>query len=213
MGPLKRIVLYSLVAMALAIFGGWLFYNEEAANPDPLITSHEESADCQDCHRPWRGVSDDMCLQCHDFSDSSELKPYLRFHEAHKFCTKCHLEHRGVDASISIVDHTLFNPNLHCTQCHFDPHKGSFGLDCRECHRIKTWSVKGFRHPKDEDRECYRCHKPPRSHLDQRFWSKILEAHKLSTGKKLERLDVKECWRCHITHRWEHFRMEHLFEK
>ena len=198
--------------MALAIFGGWLFSTDKAANPGPLSSAHQDAAECQDCHKPWKGVSDDMCLQCHEFEDASELKPDLRFHVAHRFCTKCHFEHLGPDASISRVDQTLFNGNLQCTQCHLDPHKGLFGSSCRECHRIKTWKVQGFRHPKDEERECYRCHRPPRSHLDKRFWTEILEGHNPGSAQQVSTVKLKDCWRCHITHRWAHLRMEHLFD-
>ena len=212
MGALKTIALYFFVAVALTVFGGWLFKTDKAANPGPLSSAHEEAADCEDCHKPWKGVTDDMCLECHDFSDPSELKPELQFHEAGRFCTKCHFEHMGRGISISKVDHTLFNGKLLCKQCHLDPHKGLFGINCRQCHGIKTWKVEGFRHPRDEERECYRCHRPPQSHLDERFWAEILEGHTLSQGEEIQHIQVKECWRCHITHRWAHLRMEHLFD-
>jgi hypothetical protein len=129
--------------MIVAAFSVWLFLNENAAKPGSLSQSHEEAAFCEDCHLPWQGVSETMCLQCHDFSYVHVLNPIIRFHEAQKFCLECHTEHQGLKGDISKMDHKLLSGDLLCTLCHFDRHDGLFGQDCRECHGIATWKIQG----------------------------------------------------------------------
>jgi hypothetical protein len=194
-----------LVAVALSVY---LFLNEEAAKPGPISVFHEDFDQCDYCHVPWHGVSDLMCLQCHQFTDQSVLRPEIRFHEAEKHCLKCHVEHRGVAGNISKIDHTLFSGKLPCTRCHTDIHSGLFGNECRECHAIKTWDVPGFRHPSEDKMNCNRCHKPPHSHRDKAFWNKIEMTH----GETLEDIPPEDCWRCHTTRYWRHLIMPHPIE-
>ncbi|MFO8031553.1 MAG: hypothetical protein R6U22_03320 [Desulfohalobiaceae bacterium] len=189
-------------------FAVWLYSEEQAAKPGSLSSAHEMFEDCQNCHVPWKGVDEQMCLQCHVFSDAKELKPQLRFHEAEKHCLECHTEHQGVGADIVQMDHTLLSGELKCFQCHVDPHDSKFGNDCLECHRIGEWGIEGFRHPPDDNRNCQRCHQAPDSHYHEQFWKEIQEGH---TEWRLEGTlpPREECWQCHITHRWDHLRMPH----
>jgi hypothetical protein len=205
---MKNKILDAAVVAVIVGFAIWLYAGEEASKPGSLIKAHEDViSDCETCHIPWRGVREEMCLQCHSFSDPDALKPWLRFHAAEKHCLKCHVEHRGYGADISRVDHTLFHPDLSCTACHFEAHDGRFGDDCRACHRIDTWKIEGYRHPPAEDRNCHRCHQAPASHQEPIFWEQILKGHEIVT----DRADapVEDCWRCHTTHRWGHLMMDH----
>ncbi len=204
---MKQKILSILVVVVIAGLAAWLWADEEAAKPGALSSAHQGIADCETCHVPWRGVQEDMCLQCHFFDDPIALKPQIRFHEAEKHCLECHFEHRGYGASISRVDHTLFHPDLSCTDCHYDAHDGRFGDDCRACHGIDTWQIEGYRHPPAEDRNCYRCHEAPASHHEPDFWEQILEGHQIVTDR--EEAPVEDCWRCHTTHRWGHMMMDH----
>jgi len=198
-----------LVAVALCVY---LFLNEEAAKPGPLSIFHEEIDQCNYCHVPWHGVSELRCLECHEFADSSVLRPEIRFHEAEKHCLKCHTEHRGSQEKISRTDHTLFSGKLQCTQCHTDIHSGLFGSKCRECHGIKTWDVVGFRHPPEDKMNCNRCHKVPYSHRDKAFWKKIEMTHDMTHDEILEDIPPEDCWRCHTTRYWQHLIMPHPIE-
>lgn len=204
-----RANIVNIVVLALIIaFSIWLYGYDEAAMPNDLSSAHDAFGDCRTCHVPWKGVDNWSCLQCHPFDEVTALKPQIRFHEAGKHCLSCHTEHRGSRADISEMDHTLLNGALECTQCHVDPHGAKFGNDCRACHGITEWQVEGFRHPAAENRNCSRCHPVPESHLNDAFWEKIREGHQ---EQRLEQPlpTPKECWRCHITHRWDHLRMTH----
>ncbi len=196
--------------VGVTAFSLMLFVYDEAARPGPLSSTHAFIEECESCHIPWKGPAEEMCLQCHDFGDVQGLKPQIRFHEARVHCMKCHTEHKGTRDGISHMDHALLNENLLCTQCHLDPHEGLFGQDCRGCHGISTWRIAGFQHPSEKKRQCSRCHRPPRSHLDEGFWRRIMEEHQ---GKsKFRMLESRDhCWGCHITHRWSHLRMKHAF--
>ncbi len=197
-----RNILIVAVASAISV---WLFMDENAAQPGALTLAHAESAFCEDCHVPWKGVSDDMCIGCHEFWDASTLKPSIRFHEAERHCLECHTEHRAGD--ISKMDHTLLNGELLCSQCHLDPHEGLFGEECRECHGIETWRIQTFNHPSEQVSYCNRCHRPPFSHRDPDIWALMQKQHEQAMGVQLD--SPKECWRCHVVHDWRHLRMTH----
>lgn len=193
----------SLGILSVVAFSVWLFLNDDAAQPGPLNHSHEDIQDCTACHEPWSGASDNQCLECHEFEESSVPKKEIRFHEARQHCVVCHKEHRMLEATISEMDHTLLNEELLCTACHFDRHDGLFGHSCRQCHGLRSWKVNGYRHPSEERDDCYRCHKGPQSHYDERFWNLIV--------KDMDQEDIpqKDCWRCHTIYHWQHLKMEH----
>jgi hypothetical protein len=201
-----KMTLRILCIIALVAFSTWLVYRKEAAQPGLLRAVHEENATCGDCHVPWRGVSNKACLECHSFHDTSGLRTKIRFHETESLCLSCHTEHRGVVGRVSKMDHTLLNPELQCSTCHFDPHKKLFGESCRECHGIYRWDVPGYRHPLAERENCVRCHRPPLSHQDQSFWKRLEVRHQIKIGSD-ENVKPQECWKCHVPHSWEHLRM------
>ena len=208
MAAMKKLIVNCGITALIIGFSIWLYAFDQAAEPGALSSAHQFISDCKTCHVPWQGVTERMCLQCHYFEDVSVLKPQIRFHGARKHCLDCHNEHRGRGADISAVDHTIFNGELSCTQCHFEAHDNKFGDNCRACHGIRTWEIDGFRHPPREKRDCHRCHATPASHIETAFWDKILEGH--SQGAyRVEKPMVKECWRCHTTHRWGHMMMGH----
>jgi hypothetical protein len=175
----------------------WLFLWDKAAEPRDLNPPHRESiAECTTCHEPWKGVSEGKCGECHVFSHDVELRKGLKFHEANRYCLNCHTLHTGSGGNGSVMDHTLFSGELLCAQCHFDEHDGLFGRECRECHSITTWKIKGYRHPQADNRHCHRCHGAPSSHCEPGTWECIkLEAKGASVSRK-------DCWYCHTTRGW-----------
>jgi len=193
-------ILGVLSVLALSV---WLFLYDDAAEPGPLSSFHEDVQDCTACHKPWSGVSDQQCLECHDVLDKSVLKREIRFHEGGKNCLVCHKEHRMLGMTISKMDHTILNEQLMCTQCHFDRHDGLFGENCRECHGINSWEVEGYRHPAQERTDCSRCHRGPASHHDVRFWNLIVK------DMEMETVSQNDCWRCHTIYHWRHLKMKH----
>lgn len=206
---MKKVMVNLIAAVIIIGFSAWLYSNDTAARPGSLSSVHEMITDCETCHIPWQGVSDEMCLQCHYFGDVRDLKPQVRFHEAEKHCLDCHTEHLGTDAVISRVDHTLFNGERSCTDCHFDPHAQKFGTDCRACHGLSTWRIMGFRHPPNTEPECARCHAAPASHHNDAFWELIQKGHRQSVYDEQDRPPVEECRQCHTVHKWGHMMMGH----
>ncbi|VBB45492.1 putative secreted protein [uncultured Desulfatiglans sp.] len=200
-------LLYIAAILASAALWFWLFQYEGAAQPGSLSTFHVEFKECELCHVPWRGVSQAQCLECHEFSDVSDMRRELRFHQAEDKCLQCHREHQGLHGSIARMDHTMLSGRLQCTDCHTDIHEGLFGSRCRECHAIETWDVPGYRHSPRERKNCHRCHKAPYSHHDKEFWKKIKSAHGM--GSQDLSFPVLECWRCHVTTSWQNLLMSH----
>lgn len=207
---MKKIVPNGIIIALIIIVAIGLSAHDDAAKPGALSSAHEFIADCETCHVPWQGVDEESCMQCHYFAEPEAFKPWLRFHESHEHCLDCHTEHRGYDADISKVDHTIFNMDLSCTECHYEAHDGKFGQECRSCHGIDTWRIEGYRHPPAENRDCHRCHAAPASHHVEGFWDAIIEGHEMTINRE-DAPDVEECWRCHTTHRWGHLMMDHDF--
>ena len=202
----KLITFFILITAVTA--GVFLFFREEAAKPGNLGSPHARFSSCTICHDPWQGVNEASCRQCHFFNNIQAMEPSIRFHEQRKHCLTCHTEHQGRKGPVSAMDHTLLNPKLSCTRCHFDPHSGLFGPDCRECHGLRTWQVKGFKHPSQDHKACNRCHEPPQSHRFPEFKQRILEGHEqVFSGDDSRTID--ECWRCHLTDDWRPLFMEH----
>lgn len=202
-----RQALWGTFATVLLIFSVWLFRQDNAAQPGALRTSHADSAYCTDCHTPWRGVGNDACVGCHTFYDTFALRPEIRFHEAGQHCLACHSEHRGATGPAATMDHTLLHPDLMCATCHFDPHGGLFGDECRQCHGLSAWKVPGYRHPAADRDDCHLCHRPPLSHQNPDFWSRLEERHQIKIGDKEAQVQPQECRQCHLTHSWRHLRM------
>jgi hypothetical protein len=197
-----------LILITAVTAGVFLFFREEAAKPGNLGSPHAQFSSCTMCHEPWQGVDSSSCQQCHFFSEVKTMAPSIRFHIAGEHCLKCHTEHQGRKGPVSAMDHTLLNPELSCTRCHFDPHSGLFGPDCRECHGLRTWQVKGFQHPSQDQKTCNRCHKPPDSHRFKEFQQRILEGHD-QVFPEDESPMIENCWRCHLTKDWRPMLMEH----
>lgn len=193
----------SFGVLVVVSFAGWLFFYDAAAEPGPLSLFHKAIDDCTVCHQPWRGVSDKKCLHCHDFEGGGFVRPEIRFHGAQKNCLICHKEHRLLGTTITAMDHRILNDQLLCTRCHLDRHDGLFGQRCRECHGIKTWNVTGYRHPPEERRKCYLCHRGPQSHYNDRFWGLIVQ------DMAQKNILQKDCWRCHSIYHWGHLKMAH----
>jgi hypothetical protein len=200
------------IFMAAVIIGLsiWLYDYDKAAEPGGLSSVHADIADCTTCHIPWQGVTYEMCLECHYFDEANELHPRIRFHTDETHCLSCHSEHFGYSGNIAKMNHTVLNEALSCTMCHYDPHEKLFGSNCRTCHGISTWKIKGYKHPSSQGRNCNRCHRAPQSHQDENFWKEI-EASQPHLVDKKNVLSPNDCWKCHTTHAWPHLTMKHKF--
>jgi hypothetical protein len=117
--------------------------------------SHAEfEEECSRCHVPWRGVSSDLCLSCHEDVADQRLSGsglHGRLPNSGK-CSQCHVEHLGRSASVTKYDLSAFEHDLltdftlvlhqedydqttvECVDCHPDGHFESRQVTCQECH-------------------------------------------------------------------------------
>ncbi len=99
---------------------------------------------CATCHKdPHEGRLGANCIQCHNYSDwktvnvaeldhSKTRYPLTGLHAQLK-CAKCHTA--GADGK---PRYTGF-PFGKCSDCHSDPHHGSFPQGCESCHSTASW--------------------------------------------------------------------------
>jgi hypothetical protein len=115
------------------------------------------SRTCTSCHQDeHRGQLGADCARCHT---TDAWKPASGFnHTSAKFqltgahatiaCAKCHTPTAG---QTPFVKYTGL-PFVSCTDCHNDPHKGSFKGTCQSCHNTTNWTrvaqLEGFDHAK-----------------------------------------------------------------
>jgi hypothetical protein len=91
---------------------------------------------------------------------------------------------------------------LDCFSCHAnrDPHRGLFGRSCSGCHKDKSWSIAGYRHPSADSPDCAQCHQAPPSHYMEHF-----EMVSKRVAKQ-EHARVELCQLCHWTDSWNNIR-------
>jgi len=195
----------------------WRFVQQQAA-PGPLASSHASlSADCAACHTPLRGVEAGSCITCHALNGALVERQTTAFHANVGECAGCHIEHAGAAALLGPMDHQQFAgvvgraaptgavpraQDLDCMRCHErqDPHAELLGRDCASCHVIGSWTIAAYRHPSAKSRDCAQCHAPPPSHYMEHF--EMVSAR----VARQEHANVTECYRCHLTTRWNDIR-------
>ncbi len=163
----------ALVTYTLAI------NSPEEVQPGELSTAHE-GIDCMRCHDAYDGVTDGLCLDCHE-----DVLRMVWHDEAGggEDCTECHYEHVDRDyitdltevpahpeRAIELEDSHLF---VRCNECHWSAkpepecagchqryiqgtHQVGFTEDCELCHVQLSWEVE-YDHD-DEVAECLDCH-------------------------------------------------------
>ncbi len=151
----------------------------EEVQPGELSTAHE-GIDCMRCHDAYDGVTDELCLDCHE-----DVLRMVWHDEAGggEDCTECHYEHLDRDyitdltevpphpeRAIELEDSHLFvrcsechwsaEPEPECSSCHEryiqGTHQVGFTEDCELCHVQLSWEVE-YDHD-DEVAECVECH-------------------------------------------------------
>jgi hypothetical protein len=151
--------------------------------------------DCSACHKDYHnGQLDNNCKKCHQESkwtetnfDHNEDSKYRLLDKHTKLkCNKCHLpatNSQTVNFKNEKKPLVIYKPLAQsCNDCHKDPHKGSFGKQCHECHSERGWSLTRNFHKNftlsgvHYALECSECHKD---------------------GKKLAGLS-QQCISCHL---------------
>jgi hypothetical protein len=98
--------------------------------------------DCIGCHQDQhKGRLGVTCQQCHNTADWKNVSQFdhgktrypLTGMHAQVTCQKCHTP--GSDNKPRFVG----LPFAKCSDCHSDPHKGSFAQTCQSCHNTSGW--------------------------------------------------------------------------
>jgi len=192
------------------------FVCEDCHSPD---YGPYDQADCVECHRgldaaftqahllSWGGD----CLACHDGVDTynnhfdhGKVPFALTGLHVDVNCYTCHLDAR------SLVD--LKDTPTDCNSCHRDddPHLGSLGADCTQCHSVNGWLPTSFDHTtmtrftltgKHIDVTCEDCH------IERQYAgtaTDCVDCHaEAGADVLLHQGQVSnDCWACHNTDGW-----------
>ena len=106
------------------------------------------STNCVTCHQDQhKGRLGENCLQCHTYNDwktvsvgkfdHSKTRYPLTGPHAQVTCEKCHTP--GPDSKPRYTGIAFGK----CSDCHSDPHRGSFAQGCQACHNTSGWKT-GF---------------------------------------------------------------------
>ena len=182
------------------------------------------STACIACHQDeHKGRLGTNCLQCHNFEDWKTIKveqfdhaktryPLTGLH-AQVACQKCHTP--GPDNKPRYAG----IPFAQCSDCHTDPHHGSFAQGCQACHNTGGWKKvssqavsERFDHSKTKypllgkhaTVDCIQCHgggdfKKPLS------FQQCMDCHKPDphNGQFSKRPGGSECASCHTVDGWK----------
>jgi hypothetical protein len=177
------------------------------------------SQDCTSCHQdPHKGQLGANCTQCHNFVnwkaathfDHSKTRFPLTGLHAQVACEKCHAsETPGAPARLTGIAFAK------CSDCHGDPHHGTFAQSCETCHTTNGWkqiSENGrFDHSKTKFPllgkhaavDCAKCHANGDFKKTVAF-AKCMDCHSDAHGRQFaERTDHGECSSCHTVNGWK----------
>jgi len=190
---------------------------------DPSRTYLGISTACVTCHQDQhKGRLGQNCASCHNFVDWKSINMGQFDHSKTRYpltglhlqvqCAKCHTN--GADGKPQYVG----IPFNQCSDCHKDPHHGSFPQSCQSCHNTSGWKKislqtvnQRFDHSKTKfplegkhvSVDCAQCHangdfKKPL------VFAKCMDCHKdPHKGQFVKRSDQGECASCHTVQGWK----------
>lgn len=121
-----------------------------------LFPKLKHQGQCLTCHSDFhKGQLSSNCTECHTekswklttFIHNQKSQFKLRGKHENVDCSKCHLPTKEtVLLKNQLRPVVRFKPlSSTCSDCHKDPHKGSFGGNCQACHSEISWkSAKDF---------------------------------------------------------------------
>jgi len=178
---------------------------------------------CTTCHEDFhKGQLGPNCASCHNFEDWKKVtqqfdhgKTRYPLTGAHLTvqCAKCHTAGPDGKARYKPL------PFNECTDCHQDPHKGSFKDTCQTCHTTAAWKrvitsalSQHFDHSKTkyplegkhQTVECISCHAKGDFKKELAF-DKCSKCHTPDphSGQFAKRADKGECNACHTLEGWK----------
>ena len=181
------------------------------------------STACATCHEDkHQGRLGPKCESCHNFVDWKQISVAQFDHSKTRYpltglhaqvqCAKCHTN--GADGKPQYAG-ISFNQ---CSDCHKDPHRGSFPQSCQTCHTTGGWkkvSVQGVNEHFDHSKtkfpllgkhaavDCAQCHSGGDFKKTLPF-QKCMDCHKdAHSGQFTKRADGGECGSCHNVQGWK----------
>jgi hypothetical protein len=181
------------------------------------------STACVPCHEDFhKGRLGPNCQSCHNFVDWKTLNigqfdhsktryPLTGLH-AQVQCAKCHTNGPDGKPQYAGIPFSL------CSDCHKDPHHGSFPQACSSCHTTSGWkkiSLQGVNEKFDHSKtkyplegkhatvECGKCHANGDFKKPMPF-EKCTDCHKdAHKGQFAKRADGGQCSSCHNVQGWK----------
>lgn len=182
------------------------------------------STGCISCHEDQhKGRLGTTCQQCHNFQDWKTISATQFDHSKTRYpltglhaqvqCAKCHTN--GADGKPQYVG----IPFSQCSDCHKDPHHGSFAQGCQSCHNTSGWKKvslqsvnERFDHSKTKfplqgkhvSVDCAQCHANGDFKKPLAF-QKCMDCHRPDPhkGQFAKRADGGECASCHTVNGWK----------
>lgn len=177
------------------------------------------SQECTTCHQdPHKGELGTNCTQCHNFVnwkaannfDHSKTRYPLTGLHVQVTCAKCH-----TPAMPGGPPRFAGIPFAKCSDCHGDPHHGTFAQSCETCHTTSGWKNlpegQQFDHSKTKfpllgkhaDVDCVKCHVGADFKRPVAF-AKCGDCHADAHGGQFAaRSDHGECGSCHTVNGWK----------
>jgi len=183
---------------------------------------------CQQCHRSVHVKQFDKkfrsmpCSKCHVTESFAKRKRFdhdstrFEIRGAHKKvkCAKCHVKTRNIltRKPLKRASKYLF-PELNrrdCKTCHTDPHHGSFGTKCSQCHNQQRWKSTRDFHKNfglsgvHYTLQCEECH------IDNRRLGGMSQECLICHQKDdVHNASLPECSECHRQTFWESTKFKH----
>jgi len=181
------------------------------------------STGCVACHEDHhKGRLGTTCQSCHNFQDWKDVNVAKFDHSKTRYpltgmhaqvqCAKCHVN--GADGKPQYFG-IAFNQ---CSDCHKDPHHGSFPQGCSTCHNTAGWKKinlqavgEHFDHSKTKfpllgkhaSVDCAKCHQGGDFKKPLPF-QKCMDCHEdAHNGQFTKRPDGGECASCHNVQGWK----------
>ena len=157
-----RIIIRSVFACSLLVLVSMELTGQ--LSPGDLTSAHAELeglSHCTDCHTLGDKVSNDKCLDCHNFI-RDRIRQNRGYHASaevrNKDCFQCHSEHHGRKFEITRFDTGNFDHTLTGYELTGE-HKN---IDCRQCHKPDFVADRELKSRKNTflglDTECVACH-------------------------------------------------------
>jgi hypothetical protein len=164
---------------------------------------------CQTCHAAPHGAQfGARCTGCHTTASFHAVPPF-----DHAARTDFPLELRHATLPCLTCHDARRRPTVHaaCRTCHGDPHRGSNGFDCSDCHRADRWRIVRFDHDltayplvgRHRIAACGSCHTNPN-------WTGVrtdcIACHALDRPRTADHVHEITCDDCHGFTTWRTIR-------